>query len=131
MGQEIGSILYTPSTSGLCEASGAVAGQWSWGWGWEAHSSRQLGMHQRSPPCILLRMCLYRFSCFVSLSYNIEQLKDYQWLSYLNYEISKNVPWVDILKFIMHLWLYEGYLYHVVHNYDSVKYIMLLRLSMG
>ena len=54
---------------------GAVAAQWSRGGGWAAHNSRQLSMHQGTPPCILLRMCLYRFSCFVSLSYNIRTIK--------------------------------------------------------
>ena len=62
MGQEIGSILYTPSTSGLCEASGAVAGQWSWGWGWEkqaypwgllASQPHQIGeLQARQRPCL-------------------------------------------------------------------------------
>ena len=64
----VGSNLYIPGTAGLGEASGTVAGQWSWDGGWAAHSSRQIGMHQGIPPCILLRRSLCRFSCFVLLS---------------------------------------------------------------
>ena len=56
----------------------SVWGQWSSGWTIElvlGVGSTQLEATGYAQPCSLLRMSLYRFLCFLSLSYNIRTIK--------------------------------------------------------